>query len=271
METNLHNLVSRVSNRLYARFIVPLREKTYRAEDGEKIHYLYYPPKRKDKKVLIVVLQALHKDGPRYNYLATLSGVRAGRLYIKDDFFGKSGDYYLGRNGKFNIEADVRSLIDSALKWSGAEKLIFAGSSKGGYSAINFAMDYPGSAFIAGGAQYRLGSYMPITGAFRDAVGDIVGEPVTQEKLDALDRRLEGKIREHGHEGHNGYVHYSVNDGAYIQHGKELVEDMEEAGICLSMDMKDYEGHSQMRFFFPEYLRKTADMLCGQEKKHDKT
>ena len=103
----LLNRFEKLKNRLYMMYIAPRKEKEFVSE-GEKIHYLVY---KKRSRNLIVVFSAYNDNGPRYDYISSLSGMNASRLYIKDDFVAKTGNYYLGRNGNYNIEKAVFALI----------------------------------------------------------------------------------------------------------------------------------------------------------------
>ena len=138
--------LERAWNKFYVTRIAPLREKSFPIESPDVIHYLFFPKKK--SKVLVVVLQAFHPEGARYNYVSTLQGINASRLYIKDDFTPHTGSFYLGRNGTYNIEAGVHRLIRQIAEQCQAEKLIFVGSSKGGAAAVNFGIAYPGAAMI---------------------------------------------------------------------------------------------------------------------------
>lgn len=241
-------------NRFYSKHVIPRLEKSFLAEDGETLHYLFYP--ERDSKVLIVVLQAFHPDGPRYNYVATLSGVKANRLYIKDDFVPYTGNFYLGRSGNYNIEADVHALIRRTAEACGAEKLIFVGSSKGGGCAVNFGSAYPGSAIIVAAPMYHSGTYMFETKKFNPALADVLGEPVTQEKIAALDKRLADKIRLDPYGAtQRAYLHCSRKDKTYTKHLIDLMDDMKQAGITIDLDEGDYEGHENLKWYFPAYLK----------------
>ena len=240
-------------NVLYGKIVIPHIEKEMSFDDGrEKLHYLFY---KKKSDVLIVGFQAFNEKGARYNYVTPLMGSDANRLYIKDDFVEICGNYYLGRNNQYNIEKAVFELIDKIREETKAKKLIFIGSSKGGYAAINFGIHYENAVIIVAAPQYHLGSYMNDGTTFRKGLEDIVSLPVTPEKVAALDRRLPEKIRQDRFgASQKAYIHCSVNENTYKNHVKDLIQDLEDAGVSVEFDAGEYSEHWQLKQFFPNYL-----------------
>ena len=244
--------IGKAKNHIYSKFFVPFIEKTYKSSTGDDIHYVYYPSKG---DMLLICFQAYNAGGPRYNYIASLSEVKDKyhRLYIKDDFI-ESGDYYLGRDGKYNIESSVNELIQKFIEKTGAKKLVFVGSSKGGYAAINFGLMYPSSVMIVAAPQYKLGAYMTDATKFHGALKDILGENYTEDDVRTLDDRLRKKIEEIPSNGQKLYIHCSLNDKTYERHVKNLIEDMKETGREVDFDWATYEEHGELRYFFPKYM-----------------
>ena len=180
-------VIEKTKARIYAKWIVSHIEKTFEAEE-EKIHYLFY----KKTNILAVVFSAVDRRGPHYNYLSTLNGLPVSRLYIKDDFI-PSGDYYLGRNMTFNVEKAVVELIQKCADELHAEKIIFIGSSKGGYAAVNFASEFKNSIVIAGASQYILGDYLLEVQYLHDVFFDVCGAD-DEKAVQFLNERLRNKI-----------------------------------------------------------------------------
>ena len=91
--------------------------------------------------------------------MRTIKECGVNRLFIKDDFGpNQCGDYYLGCNGTYSVENAVFELIDRYIKLVKPKKIIFFGSSKEGYAAINFGLRYPDSKMIVAAPQYYLGT-----------------------------------------------------------------------------------------------------------------
>ncbi len=252
----LGTTLERAWNKFYVSRIAPLREKSFPIESPDVIHYLFYP--RKGSKTLVVILQAFHPDGARYNYVSTLQGISASRLYIKDDFTEHTGSFYLGRKGTYNIEEGVHRLIRKIAEECKAEKLIFVGSSKGGAAAVNFGISYPGAVMIVAAPMYHLGTYMYETKKFNKALEDAVGAPVTPEKIDVLNDRVPAKVRSDTFGNtQKAYIHCSVNDKTYTKHVMDMMADMEKAGIQIVLDKDDYEGHENLKYYFPAFLKQS--------------
>ncbi len=255
---SLKNTIGRAWNKLYVIYITPRLEKTFASDQGDAIHYLFYPKRR--CKTLAVIFQAYDPAGPRYNYVTTLKDIPANRLYIKDDFFLPCGDFYLGKNGTYSIEKGVHRLIEKTIKSIGTReevRLIFIGSSKGGYAAVNFGIAYPHSTMIVAAPMYYLGDYMHKSAHFSPALKEIVGVPVTEEKISRLDRRLPEKVKANPNaKTQRAHIHCSENDSNY-PFVMNMAEDMRATGMDVAFDLANYEGHENLKLTFPKYLAET--------------
>lgn len=237
------------------------------SHDGLK--YIFFPAKNSRK--LIVVFQAINRN-PGYNYVGTLSSVNAHRLYIKDDYgsdVATRSSYYLGGNRSFEIHNKVIELIatiSEALDVR-SEDIIFAGSSKGGFSSIYTALSMECGTVIAGGPQILLGDFLnsknpesvnpPI---MQYLAGDITDESVIWLNNLILDKvsACKGKINFHIHVG-EGEPHYRKHVLPFI----DMVKD--NPLLKVDLDLADYSSHSELAKYFPEYLRKIAKEITSEE------
>ena len=129
--------------------------------EGVDLKYLFKSCSTSD--TLIVVFSACTRAGikARYNYVRTLKGINANCLFILDDFGeDRRGAYYLGKNCGDEIEIATKKLISDIYSSCKAKKLLFCGSSKGGWAALNFMTSFPESIAIVGAPQYNLGNYL---------------------------------------------------------------------------------------------------------------
>lgn len=166
-------------------------QKKYRSR-GVTLKYML---DRVDSRDLIIVFSSCTRKGirARYNYVRTLKEVPCNKLFLLDDFASDHrGSFYLGSNMKFEEAVVVRELIDRVREQTGAKRLIFCGSSKGGYTALNFGLDYPGSYMVVGGPQYFLGQSLLDTGNI-EALKHIAGQ-VCKEKVEFLNEYLPKKV-----------------------------------------------------------------------------
>lgn len=252
----------RIWNRLYTICITPLKEKIYHY-GPINLKYLFF---KKKSEVLVVGFQACHKDGARYNYISTLKGFNVNRLYIKDDFAeNHRGNYYLGCNGEYNVEKATMALIETYVKRTNAKKVIFIGSSKGGYAAVNFGISFPGAIMIIAAPQYHLGNYLNCEYQMPN-LRDILGEDITQEKIEKLNMRLKNKIlNDMDGKTQKVFIHYSQNDHTYEDHIKDMLRDLQEVSVSINCDVKDYTVHGDLKYYYPDYLRKSLRTVleCG--------
>lgn len=205
---------------------------------------------------LIVVLSSCTRKGlkARYNYMRTLKNINANQLFILDDFAkDHRGGYYIGSNYTFGEEEVVHSLIEKIIKDTKANKVIFCGSSKGGWSALNIGLQFKDAYIVAGGPQYFLGDYL-ISSENLDTLEHIIGEQ-TEEKMEKINHYLRDRIRYNNYKDTQKiYLHYSNKEHTYFEHIKDLVEELESDGYDLNEDIASYENHSDISYFFPDFM-----------------
>lgn len=229
--------------------------------DDVKIKYLY--KKSVTTSDLIVIFSSCTRSGikARYNYVRTLKKIDANKLFILDDYAeDHRGSYYMGSDYKFNEEKSIEKFIRLFATEHGAEKIIFCGSSKGGYSALNFGIMFRNAYIIAGAPQYFLASYLYASGNL-DTLKHILGT-VTSTKEEFLNLYLKHKIE--GNEYSNTqtiYLHYSNKEHTYEEHIRHLIEDLSNYNYLLNEDIADYSDHSEISYYFPEFLVNTIKKI----------
>ena len=241
-----------------------LRERVYSFE-GTSLRYLHYPCPRSN--TLVVVFSACTKAGvpARYNYIRTLQGIPANRLYILDDGAeDRRGTFYLGAYPAFQTEKAVEQLIEDVMRKRGIETMIFTGSSKGGWAALNFAAHFGGAvkAVVVGAPQYYLGYYLSKP-ANKITLNCIAGDQ-TQMAVEELDQHLKRKL--HQLSQTKVYLHYSTQEHTYTEHIKALLEALSKI-TTVEADVESYTAHDQVGQFFPPFLKKcVAECLAETDK-----
>ncbi len=244
--------MKRIQQRIFQLF----HERTWKGE-GTRLKYMYFPldPHRPDAaNLLLIGFQGCHDKEARYNYVRTCGRFNIHRLFIKDDFAPNGrGSYYLGEYGQYNVERLTHQLIQEFIHRLSPTRVLFIGSSKGGYSAINFGIEFPNAIILAGAPQYRLGSYLdkPIN---RPNLVDIIGE-YTAERIAALDHRLEQKILKNTLAGTQlCCLHYSNREHTYEKHIRDLLADLKSTGMTVYENIADYLEHSDVGKYYPDFL-----------------
>ena len=230
-----------------------LREKVYTFE-SVKLRYIFYPCR--DSDAMVVVFSACTKPGvpARYNYIRTLDGIHANRLYILDEGAeDKRGTYYLGAYPGFSTEKAVEKLIEEIARKYFIRRMYFGGSSKGGWAALNFAAHFGPAvkAVIAGAPQYYLGSYLSAP-ANRMTLKCISGED-TERAVAELNQHLKRKLP--GLSKTKIYLHFSTQEHTYQEHIKDLLEDLERVTV-IEKDIDSYAEHEEVGRYFPMFFRK---------------
>lgn len=251
---------------IHTKFILLLRQKKFYS-NGVCMKYML---EEAPSSVLIVVFSAFTRKGlkARYNYVRTLKNVLQNKLFILDDFAkDKRGAYYIGHDMGFEEEKATVNLIKSIQEKVHAKKIIFCGSSKGGWAALNIGLQFPDAYIVAGGPQYILGQYLKDSDNL-DALEHIVGQ-VTEERVQIINNYLKNRIQNNIYrQSQHIFLHYSDQEHTYQEHIQFLVADLKEQGYCLREDVADYANHSDISYYFPDFLCKMVAELCadGEEK-----
>ena len=250
---------------LQNKFFQLRHERVYRGENT-RLKYMYFPMEPKlpnAAKILLVGFQGCHDKEARYNYVRTCTELNVHRLFIKDDFAPNGrGSYYVGEKGQYNVERLVHSMVEDFIRQLRPERVIFMGSSKGGYGAINCGLEFENAVIIAGAPQYRLGTYLdkPVN---RPNLIDIIGD-YTPENIAELDVRLEQKIKMNPYAAtQTCYLHYSNVEHTYEKHIRALREDLIASGITFFEDIADYPEHGDVGKYYPTYLVKTVNQIVN--------
>jgi hypothetical protein len=160
------------------------------------------------------------------------------------------------------VEKAVYELMNVYLEKLHPKTLIFMGSSKGGYAALNFGLHYPGAQIIIAAPQYYLASYLD-SDKWRFILEDILGSEVTDENKKVLDMRLKAAIAEDKFAASQTvYIQYSDQEHTYEEHIKDLLKDLRDFEITVYEDVKKYSMHGDLKYYFPAYLRDTINGLC---------
>lgn len=134
------------------------------------------------------------------------------------------------------------------------KQIIFLGSSKGGYSALNFSFLIPNVTVVIGAPQYHLGSYLDKEGT-KVNLQYLIGE-ITKEGKHVLDNRLKERILSSQVKPECVYFHYSNVEHTYEEHVKDMLADLRTAGVKIIEDVHDYPEHGGLATFFPPFLDK---------------
>jgi hypothetical protein len=221
-----------------------------------------------DSDKLIIVFSACTREGikARYNYNRTIKKFPVNKLFILDDFgYDHRGAYYLGHNNDFKIQELVIKLIKMVKKQLNIRQTVYVGSSKGGYAALYFGLPDPKSIIIAGAPQYKLGNYLNAGIYIKNCLEYIVGNKVTDEKIEMLNNLLRDRILSCKNNRNKVYLHFSKVEHTYRDHIKYLLDDLKFYGYEYHVDVGEYKKHADISLYFPKYLVDIIDRIVRGE------
>lgn len=233
-------------------------EKIYEGE--VRVKYVFKKTYKPNKN-LIVVFSGFPAKGspPSYNYGRTIEEFSCNKLFILDDF-GARGSYYLCENKDFSIERSIISLINKIIKENDIETVVTAGSSKGGYAAIYYGIKYGFDHVIAASPQYYLGNYL-VKEAKANSVAKFMAGNDNEEGIGFLNQIMEKLLIETTNRP-NIFLHTGEGEPSYKLHISPMLNDFERTGINYTLDLGDYERHSEVKLFFPQlFKQKIRDYL----------
>jgi hypothetical protein len=236
------------------------------SETKDGIKYLFYPCKGSDK--LVVVFQAVNRK-PGYNYIKTLSGVHANRLYIKDEYGGDKAtrsSYYLGKGRSFDIADKVQRLITEI---TGSLKIersdcIFAGSSKGGFAALYHGYRFRAGHILPGGPQVLLGDYLYSRSkkSVRPPILDHIAGGLDDVSVAWANRILQEVILSATAPYPDTEIHVGCREPHYREHVLPFLELVERAKIPnVAVDLADYSTHAELATHYPKFLRDRVETI----------
>ena len=136
------------------------------------------------------------------------------------------------------------------------------GSSKGGYSALNFSFLIPDVNTIIGAPQYFLGTYLDKENTLCN-LRFLIGE-ITEEGKNKLNNRLKERIQNSIIQPRTVYFHYSNIEPTYEKHVRDMLFDLKERGVKVVEDIHSYAEHGGLKDFFPPFLTKTVNDIIRQ-------
>lgn len=254
--------IKRGANHYYSKWLALMREKAFKAY-GTRVKYMFF--EQRNSNVLLVSFPACAPNTAKYNYVRTLLPFKCNKLFLLDDFGANHQGCYLIQE---NVEKCTYDLINQVISnckkqlSRGALKLVFLGSSKGGYSALNYSFLISNVNVVIGAPQYYLGTYLDKEGT-KENLRYLIGE-ISEEGKERLNHRLQKRILSSQIKPETVYFHYSNVEHTYEKHVKDLLRDLKSAGVKIVEDVHTYPNHGGLKDFFPGFLQNTIKRIINQ-------
>ncbi len=249
---------------------------------AEKVFFSDHPVKylfqagNHDARHLVLSFSGLYSTEfqggpPVYNHMRTLEPVLTHKLFILDSFQNQFC-YYVGFGGEQEFERSVVALITTiANKYQiPAENIIATGSSKGGAAALYYSFKYHFGKAVIGAPQVYIAKYLE--------------QRATSESMQERFNRFLGADPVFGKRFWNGLIlnqalkvqsfpelHFHVGKGDfhYPEHLKPLLKKLDEKAVPYTLDIGQYEKHSDTGIYFtPFLLKKVQEIVMRKEEKN---
>lgn len=243
------------------KFRVMISQKSF-GYNGVTLNYMYEEVKGAGS--LVVVFSACTRAGvkARYNYVKTLAGMQCSRLYILDDFGPDGrGSYYLGHMPEFREQEAVVALVNKYIDRVKPEKLLFCGSCKGAYAALNIGMGFSNSIMVIGEPTYRIATEFRLFEALLQYWMDDVNEAGIRYVDYYLTERLENNMYK---DSQTIYYYYSTEDEYIERHTRPLLDDLRNFGYRVYEETGDFKQHAELGVYFAPFLKKMIEKLTAR-------
>lgn len=232
-------------------------EKEYKIkEDSGRLKYLFQPNKKSDKLLVIFSGFPPKDKGPVYNYVTTLKKIKYNKFFILDDFGNDyRGTFYLGTNENWFLNKEITNLISMIKKQVGVEdnNITLVGSSKGGFSALYYALQNNYGKVIVGEPQILLGDYLTIVPQHLSVFENIMGE-YSDKKKERLNRAL-FDVAEQSEEFPQIFIMCGKGNNYYLDsHIYHFTSYLDDKGIKYDLGLGNFNNHSDLEKHFPKYL-----------------
>ena len=225
--------------------------------------------KEKNSDVLLVSFPACAPNTAKYNYVRTLLPFKCNKLFLLDDYGANHQGCYLVED---NVEKCTLELLKNLINKCERQrtgggtidglKMVFLGSSKGGYSALNFSFLIPNVTAVIGAPQYFLGTYLDKDDT-RENLRYLIGD-ITEDSKNLLNTRLQKRILSSHIKPIEVYFHYSNVEHTYEDHVKDMLRDLKTARVIVIEDVHNYPKHSGLKDHYPLFLQNTIKMIIEQ-------
>ena len=220
---------------------------------GIDVKYLY--KMEKDSDTLAIIFSACTREGlkARYNYVRTLEGIKCNRLYILDDFGPDGrGSYYLGHMPEFMEQKATIALVNRFIRVTNPAKVLFCGSCKGGYAALNIGSRFKNSTIIVGEPTYRIATEFQLA---KELMEYWMGE-INEKNINLIDYHLAKQLEGNEYkDSQTIHIFYSTQDEYIERHTKPLLADIHRLGYEVYEQTAEFKAHADLGLYFSDYLK----------------
>lgn len=224
-------------------------------KDENNVKYRLY---REPTSNYLLVCFSGNGNVPSYNYVGAFSNLNVNRLYIKDDFTDKTPNksvFYVGTERQNEVMDNISKLISKVAKNINVsnENIISAGTSKGGYAAVLYALTNGYGQCVVGSPTLYLGNSLLVEGNLRKHAKVISGG-TNEHHIGWLNEILLKKIED----AQKCNIHVIIGTGER-RYNKHLIPFMKSSKVNSSINfyqqLENFEEHNKVAKVYPPFAR----------------
>jgi predicted esterase YcpF (UPF0227 family) len=164
---------------------------------------------------------------------------------------------------EFREQEATIALVSNYIRELNPSEVLFCGSSKGGYAALNIGSRFPNARMIIGEPTYLVATEQRLA---EELEKYWLGE-ITEEKIEELDSYLREQLRKNPNIANQKIaMFYSDRDEYYRRHILPLLEDLSRYGYQVEQEIFHFCSHSDLALYFPEFLIKKVSEVSQWKK-----
>lgn len=239
-------MIKQITKKLFS-FWINFKESRF----GDKLKYLFL---NGNSDTLLIVFSGFTPGNERkYNYIKSFKTLKCDKLFILD-VYAYRGSYYLFEDGSNYPEEEVKRLINSIITRHSYNKIVTAGSSKGGTAALYFGLELGVTSIFAGACQYNLGTYLSIPQHI-DILDSMMGKKAdSDEKISILNNKVKDVVRQNKGCKTKIYLLYSKEEPTYEEEIVDLLNDLNENSYLVEEKCESFKEHGQVGVYFPKFV-----------------
>lgn len=237
-----------------------MRDSLFQGE--VKINYILRKPQNAMDTLVVVfpgMMGMRGNEGTKmgYTYMNTLAQFNVNALFLRAGADVSRASKLVCQDRDFKVERTIVNLIEQAKEETGSKRVIAVGSSMGGWTCIYYGLKY-GYDIISGSPAYLIG---------KGVTTKCMAGETNEESIAFCNALMPNAIKQAAENGFDKYIFVSWGKGERVwvdkRHGKQMLSDLDSAGIEYTHKLYDFYSHSAVHWVFPDVVKQQISKLLG--------